>query len=91
MEAMIKKKALLDDLNRIKEVLVGQGDPILASVLNRAIACVENQPALDAVEVVRCKDCKHYARDEMFGGGYCYGARKKLDDFCSCGERKSNE
>ena len=52
MEAMIKKKALLDDLKEIKEVLVSQGDPILASVLNRAIACVKKQPVLDAVEVV---------------------------------------
>lgn len=41
MEEMIRKKPLLDDLKAIKEVLVGQGDPILASVLNRAIACVE--------------------------------------------------
>ena len=47
-----------------------------------------NEPTVDAVEVVRCKDCKHYSRDEMFGVGYCYGAEKKLDDFCSYGERK---
>jgi hypothetical protein len=44
----------------------------------------------DVVRVVRCKDCKYYERDNMFGGGYCYGAKKKLDDFCSCGERKGD-
>ena len=52
---------------------------------------IDKAPTVDAVEVVRCKDCKHYARDKMFGGGYCYGAKKKLDDFCSCGERINNE
>ena len=61
MEELISKKKLLADLNGIREVLSGQGDPILASVLTRAIQCVEKQPVVkidgDLVEVVRCKDC----------------------------------
>lgn len=47
-------------------------------------------PAVDAVEVVRCKDCRRYSRDEMFGGGYCDGVKKKLNDFCSYGERRED-
>ena len=46
-------------------------------------------PTVDAVEVVRCRDCKHL----MFS--YCYGECSKgrmgivsPDDFCSYGERK---
>ena len=46
MEELISKKKLLSDLNGIREVLSGQGDPILASVLARAIRCVENQPVV---------------------------------------------
>lgn len=46
MEELISKKKLLADLNRILEVLSGQGDPILASVLIRAIQCVEKQPVV---------------------------------------------
>ena len=61
MEELILKKKLLADLNGIREVLSGQGDPFLASVLTRAIQCVEKQPVVkssgDLVEVVRCKDC----------------------------------
>lgn len=58
------------------------------------------QPKVDAVEVVRCKDCEHWS-----GNGYkkCrllstepdqYGPGADIcmepDDFCSCGERKDN-
>ena len=41
-------------------------------------------PAVDVVEVVRCKDCKHYlfcCRTIRTGGN-------RPDDFCSYGERK---
>ena len=46
MEELISKKKLIADLNGIREVLSGQGDPILASVLTRAIQCVEKQPVV---------------------------------------------
>lgn len=46
MEELISKKRLIADLNEIREVLSGQGDPILASVLTRAIRCVEKQPVV---------------------------------------------
>lgn len=52
---------------------------------------VNKLPAVDAVEVVRCKDCRRYSRDEMFGGGYCDGVKKKLNDFCSYGERREDD
>lgn len=50
-------------------------------------------PTVDAVEVVRCKDCKHYKNAEgckplcqKFEGLYGY---PKEDDFCSYGERRT--
>lgn len=55
---------------------------------------------LDAVEVVRCKDCKicdfsYPAKpigEEAIPGWYCkkYRCYRKPDDFCSYGERRSN-
>lgn len=88
MKQMILKKPLLDDLKGIKETLVGQGDPILASVLNRAIACVEKQPIVDAVEVVRCKECRYY--DDS--GDYCriWCGVRHPEHFCGEGERKAD-
>ena len=42
-------------------------------------------------EVVRCKDCRHYHKSEMYS--YCSiinvkGRSPKEIDFCSCGERR---
>lgn len=53
--------------------------------LKYAIAFAEALSA-DVVEVVRCKDCKHY-REESF---HCWLMRGKmsLNDYCSYGERR---
>lgn len=61
--------------------------------LNIAISALKNQqitPTVDAVPVVRCKDCKYYKPDEFecgcdFAGGLPY---VKADDFCSFGKRR---
>ena len=50
-------------------------------------------PAVDAVEVVRCKDCKHWLEDDDIG--YCDNPDgldnyDKPDDFCSYGERRTD-
>ena len=48
-----------------------------------AMNVIHNMPSADAVEVVRCKDCKHY-RDYGCQRAFVY---PKPDDFCSYGER----
>ena len=55
----------------------------------------EEAPAADAVEVVRCKDCKHRIDNKEFvRGHYCKkrpsngGYFCEDNDFCSYGERK---
>lgn len=55
------------------------------------VVTVHEQPTVDAVEVVRCKDCKH--RDE---GGFCMGRGypEQLvpdDGYCDKGKRKEVE
>lgn len=46
---------------------------------------IDNAPTVDAVPVVRCKDCKN-----EFGGSciICGFQKRKPEDFCSYGERK---
>lgn len=46
MNTVIFKKKLIKDLRGIHDVLMGQGDPILASMVNVAIECVEKQEAV---------------------------------------------
>ena len=53
---------------------------------------VDEQPTVDAVEVVRCKDCKWYVPYTMENKTYkmCRKAHLGSDDFyCADGERKS--
>lgn len=51
-------------------------------------------PAVDAVKVVRCKDCKHFTEDPLVPGYWvCVrrrASRMEPDDFCSYGERKTD-
>ena len=57
-------------------------------------AAVENAPTVDAVEVVRCKDCKHCMLDLSGRENHLcmrkevgFVVRRNADDFCSYGER----
>ena len=56
---------------------------------------IDQAPTVDAVEVVRCKECKHRFQfdktDYLYDGGwYCpeTGWNVTDTDFCSRGERK---
>ena len=68
--------------------------------IKRCIGEIKKMPTVDAVEVVRCKDCKHYDNSE--GIQWCHLNSKFAqwgtdwhsfpeDGFCSYGERKDNE
>ena len=49
-------------------------------------------PGVDAVEVVRCKDCRYCMKDSH--GLWCfndYEHNLQPNDFCSYGERKDND
>jgi hypothetical protein len=54
---------------------------------------IEKLSISDVVEVVRCKDCKHYNRSNCSAGcGWCecYDNGATDERFCSCGERKND-
>ena len=60
-----------------------------------AIKAINNAPTVDAVEVVRCKDCKKWLKLEPSGTNcrVCADStRIRLPyDFCSYGERREGE
>lgn len=48
-----------------------------------------NIPTVDAVPVVRCKDCEHYSGSSSVCNLYLhFSIAVKPDDFCSHGERR---
>ena len=69
----------------------------LAMVQEALKQSIENQPTVDAVEVVRCKDCKHSACNPVkltYACRHPSGLRGFVNEgyyFCSYGERRDNE
>ena len=56
---------------------------------------IEDAPTVDAVEVVRCKDCNKSVRSPLFGSGWRFcknnSQHHKDEHFCSYGERKDGD
>lgn len=54
---------------------------------------IADTPTVDAVPVVRCKDCKRWQRhseiNRDYGGCRRYSSTMRYDDFCSQGERRA--
>lgn len=65
--------------------------------VDNMLKILETTPTADVVEVVRCKDCKHYENnDDILGycklhtgnAGYCEEAvYMEEDDYCSYGKK----
>lgn len=76
-----------------------QGDTQYVRGVDDAIGVVNNAPTIDAVPVVRCKNCKHFnlqtheCENELLStdheGGASYSLNFYDDDFCSYGERRA--
>ena len=88
---LISRSALLE---RLAFKRMGSMERNTYPGLESAIAQVKKAPAVDAVEVVRCKDCKHCYKESPHGlmcncpvGGQNTSLLGN-DDFCSCGERR---
>ena len=92
MAEYIEREALFPN----KVFFVNQDNPMtsLDELINRIVTA----PTIDAVEVVRCKECIHwYDREGVCLKIYSDGNvsadawhERKPDDFCSYGERKDN-
>ena len=81
------------DADRAMEIVRDQGiaHPNAYHLTNYATLILREAPTVDAVEVVRCRECKHcdpenYHCDHPMGTAA--PLRRKPDDFCSYGERK---
>ena len=55
-----------------------------------ATSFIDAAPTVDAVEVVRCRECKYHKATSVKEHAHCSltGYTVEYDDFCSCGERK---
>ena len=90
----------LIDADDFKEKIKGVCDaggwlePVTTAIKEYICKQVDYQTTVDAVEVVRCKDCKYFDgeccdryADETLG----YSHSTQPNFFCACGERKIND
>lgn len=84
------RKIIKDYAQAAKDSNITPGRVIFSSC--GVIGLVESEPTVDAVPVVRCKDCKFYHRMTA-ETGICELACRHLgnDGFCSEGERKDSD
>ena len=85
-------KRLIDANAFLKDILTaGIGKTIIEYSESDIGYMIRNRPSVDAVEVVRCRECKHCDPETHHCDhhmGTVAPLRRKPDDFCSYGERK---
>ena len=95
---MANEKRMID-ANQLKRRILAFATSIKRDFLSieAIIDRIDTESTVDAVEVVRCKGCKHWEpvhehiphmECQIFCGAYEHGYPTNADDFCSYGERK---
>lgn len=84
-------KAFDKETGEVKELFKREND-----ALKKAIDRIKELSSIDAVEVVRCKDCKYYGKgnifeDETFMDCKVLDRYLKDDNYCSFAERRTDE
>ena len=106
MARLIDVNAVVESLTNFTPNGWGKDVPYIRSEWAAAVKIKDNfmkaiteAPAIDAVEVVRCKDCKHYKPQKKSAhwenrANYCnriVTIKVQPYDFCSYGERKDGD
>ena len=100
MKKATNDKRLIDANAFLKDILTaGIGKTIIEYSESDIGYMIRKRPTVDAVEVVRCRDCKHWKPSgskagnsfsdmEYIGGCEFTNYYRTESDFCSYGERK---
>ena len=88
---LIDADELIESLKKLKKAEADSGDKVRAGMVQNAIYHADVMPVY---EVVTCGECKEY--QEWDGDKICmrlgaYKGNTKPTDFCSYGERRSDE
>ena len=96
-EKSSNEKRLIDANAFLKDILTaGIGKTIIEYSESDIGYMIRKRPTVDAVPVVRCRDCKHWHKETLFCDYTTYGEAQErvnwyADDFCSYGERKDGD
>ena len=83
-EKATNEKRLID-----ANALIAEYDRVHIGEPGKARKLMEDAPTVDAVEVVRCQDCKYHEDTLVIGFEHCclYDLTMRYNDFCSYGKR----
>lgn len=90
-EKTANEKRLIDANAFLKDILTaGIGKTIIEYSESDIGYMISKRPTVDAVEVVRCRECKYHKDTSVRENKHCSltGNPVEYDDFCSYGERK---
>lgn len=100
MPEFIEREAVIKKLNNIATDYI-KDNSIQCSIAAGTVVDIRDSviikaPAADVVEVVRCKECKHFSKVKQLrvtdlNFSYCHKFHHNItkdDDFCSYGERR---
>ena len=83
------------DADRAMEIVRDQGiaHPNAYHLTNYATLILREAPTVDAVEVVRCRDCKYHEDTSITEYEHCclIGKTVRYNFFCYYGERKEGD
>ena len=93
---LIDADKMVADIKYQNDILQAMGLGDYADVLAKGfLQEIDNQPTVDAVPVVRCKDCKNWDRTWTLQSGlhFCpmIGLQTAKDWFCADGERREED
>lgn len=69
-------------------------DPMVAQYADAVLLQIQQAPAADVVEVVRCKDCERRSKSaDLTDTVWCPWLQQQMQktDFCSYGKRRDND
>ena len=89
---MSKEHVRLIDANAMRDDWMENGENEYVYDTNAVLDSIDSQPTVDAVEIVRCKDCFYYTPvEDNFGKCvFLIGEHQYVvpDGYCYLGERK---
>ena len=101
---LIDADALHEEISGLRVTVMGvrYGKGLLCELITdyhkHILQAIDNAPTIDAVPVVRCKDCKHFVQSEPYDPCECmkwtvkWGvAYTSPDGYCHKGERRSDD
>lgn len=92
MGRLIDIDRLCNDLAKRWSIADKKKEELIRAVMADVVTpIVVRQPVVDAVPVVRCRNCKKAEHDKIFREYWCRGREVYPDGYCSDGERKDGE